>query len=69
LVEKKNENKFNLKLIDFGFSKKIKNENEKCVSIFDLAPSFRPPEILGKNPVYDEKSEIYSLGNKNKFLF
>jgi serine/threonine protein kinase len=66
MVEKKNERKYNLKLIDFGFSKKIENEKDKLSSLIvnDLTPYFRPPEILMKNPIYDEKSEIYSLGIK-----
>ena len=53
-----NENTYELKLIDFGFSEKV--NKTKLVSRAGT-PGFLPPELFKLHP-YVEKGDIFSLG-------
>lgn len=64
IVVKKGE-KIRLKVIDFGLAKEIKNSDDIKTKNPGLNPFYRPPEFF-KDNIFDEKSDIYSLGKKNK---
>jgi serine/threonine protein kinase len=71
LIKKNKENKYLLKLTDFGLSKKIGKLNEKLSKkkFKNLLCRFKPPELFGKKKIYNKKSDIYSMGKKHFFKF
>lgn len=65
VFEKLGKNELNLKIIDFGTSRKI-HKNEK-LHVKMGTPYYIAPEVLDKN--YDEKCDVWSLGVITYILF
>jgi serine/threonine protein kinase len=53
-------NKKRIKLIDFGFSIKLKHKNR--LNLFCGTPSYMPPEIVSKVSYYGKPADIWELG-------
>ncbi len=51
---------FRIKLIDFGFSKKICQNEE--LEVFCGTPSYMSPEIIKRKPYLGKPADIWSLG-------
>lgn len=56
------DDKFNIKLCDFGFSCDIKKRNFSMLKSICGTESYMPPEMLSNEEYYGEKADVFSIG-------
>lgn len=56
------DNNDTLKVIDFGFGKKVCEEKEERASVLLNWPASKIPDEIVKNEIYNEKTEIFYVG-------